>query len=90
MSDYVRSKVNSSKNKNSPFLYHEINEGDTHIQTYIVQWNELIGYNRRELSCMSETLRLRQEDAQALFLAEYADLLERKKKGCLTFVGEGR
>lgn len=90
MSDYVRSKVNSSKNKNTPFLYNEINEGDTHIQTYIVQWNELIGYNRRELSCMSETLRLRQEDAQALFLAEYAELLERKKKGCLTFVGERR
>lgn len=90
MSDYVRSKVNVSRGKYAPFLYQEINDGDTHIQAYIVQWNELIGYNRRELSCMSETLRLRQEDAQALFLTEYSGLLERRRKGYLTFVGDGR
>lgn len=88
ISDYARSRISSGKSKEEAFLYQEIDELDVNIKAYIVPWSELISFNRHALSCMSDTLRIKQVDAQAMFQAEYSSLMERKNRGRLSVVGE--
>lgn len=87
LSDYAKSQINSPKKENNePFLYKDIQESETNIKVYIAEWSELIAHNRNMLSCMSETLKTKQVNAQAMFLDEYADLIERKNKGRLSII----
>lgn len=87
LSDYARSQIHSPrKENNEPFLYKNMQEGETDIKVYIAEWSELIAQNRNLLSCMSETLKTKQVDAQTMFLEEYADLIDRKSKGRLSLI----
>lgn len=87
LSDYAKSQISSIKKENNePFLYKDIQEGETSIKVYIAEWSELIAHNRNMLSCMSEALKTKQVNAQAMFLNEYADLIERKNKGRLSII----
>ena len=87
LSQFARSQINTTcRDRNEPFLYKEIVNDEVNIKVYIVEWSELIAHNKLLLSSMSETLRIKQINAQALFLNEYKDLIERKNKGKLSII----
>ena len=87
LSQFARSQIHTTcRDRNEPFLYKEIVNDEVNIKVYIVEWSELIAHNKLLLSSMSETLRIKQINAQALFLNEYKDLIERKNKGKLSII----
>lgn len=87
LSDYAKSLISSLKKENNdPFLYKDIQQGETSIKVFIAEWSELIAHNRNLLSCMSESIKLKQVNAQAMFLNEYSDLIEPKKNGRLSII----
>jgi len=82
----ARIKIQSARKYNDdsdPFLYSTYQENGTHINLYIMEWNELISDNRKKLSYLSNSLEVKEEDVSEKFLKEYPELIDEKSRNRL-------
>ena len=54
------------------------------IKIYLMTWRELIDIDRQKLSYMSETLKVKEQNANEVFQKNYPDLVVFKTKSKLT------
>lgn len=79
-------KVQSARSKNDefdPFLFSTYQENGADIRLYVMEWSELISDNRKKLSYLSNSLKVKEEDVNEKFLKEYPELIDEKSKNRL-------
>lgn len=79
-------KLKGAQNQNGetdPFLYSVINEDGADVRLYIMNWADLINENRKRLSYLSESLKVKEGDVNEKFLREYPELVDEKSKNRL-------
>jgi hypothetical protein len=54
------------------------------IRIYMMTWSELIDIDRQKLTYMSDTLKVKEQNANDYFQKKYPDLLDFKTKSKLT------
>lgn len=84
LADFVKSQMNTSMaNKREPFLYKYFNQNGNDIKAYLLEWKQLVRYNKEKLSYASTSLKLNIFDVESVFMQEYYDLIEKKKSAQL-------
>ena len=87
LADFAKSQMCSSpKNDREPFLYKCRNQNDNDIKAYLLEWKQLVKYNKEMLSYASSSLKLNKFDVEAVFMQEYSDLIEKKSTAQLHIV----
>ncbi len=87
LADFAKSQLNSSTvNQKEPFLYKHINQNGNDIKAYLLEWKQLIKYNKELLSYASSSLKINKIDVEAVFMQEYSDLIEKRNNAQLRVV----
>lgn len=76
--------ISGRKDLNDPFLYRKMDRDGEDIKIYLMTWRELIDIDRQKLSYMSETLKVKEQNANEVFQKNYPDLVDFKTKSKLT------
>lgn len=80
----ARSMLKSGRNDpNEPFKYRTMTEDGEDIRIYIMTWRELIDIDRQKLTYMSDTLKVKEQNANEYFQKNYPDLVDYKNKSKL-------
>lgn len=72
------------KDPNDPFRYRTLSEDGEDIRIYMMTWQELIDIDRQRLTYMSDTLKVKEQDANDYFQKNYPELVDFKSKTKLT------
>lgn len=72
------------KDPNDPFRYRTLSEDGADIRIYMMTWQELIDIDRQRLTYMSDTLKVKEQDANDYFQKNYPELVDFKSKTKLT------
>lgn len=72
------------KDPNDPFKYRTMTEDGEDIRIYIMTWRELIDIDRQKLTYMSDTLKVKEQNANDYFQKNYPELVDFKTKSKLT------
>ena len=56
------------------------------IKAYLLEWKQLVKYNKELLAYASSSLKLNKFDVEAAFMQEYSDLIEKKSTAQLHVV----
>ena len=86
LSNGAKIKTQSARKYNDesdPFLYSTYQENGAYINLYIMEWSELISYNRKKLSYLSNSLEVKEEDVNEKFMKEYPELIDEKSRNRL-------
>lgn len=87
LADFAKSQMNTSTVNNiEPFLYRYRNQNGNDIKAYLLEWKQLIKYNKEKLSYASTSLKLNKFDVESAFLQEYSGLVEKKNTAQLHIV----
>ena len=87
LGDFAKSQLNSSNlNGSAPFLYKKNSQNGNDIEVYLIEWRQLVKYNKEKLSYSSTSLKMNKIDVESTFMQEYSDLLEKKNLGQLHVV----
>ena len=87
LADFAKSQMNSSSiNDREPFLYKSRNQNGNDIKAYLLEWKQLVKYNKEMLSYASSSLKLNKFDVESAFMQEYSDLIEKKTSAQLHVV----
>lgn len=87
LADFSKSQINTSTINNiEPFLYKYRNQNGNDIKAYLLEWKQLIKYNKEKLSYASTSLKLNKFDVESAFLQEYLGLVEKKSTARLHIV----
>ncbi len=79
LADFAKSQMNpSTVNSMEPFLYKYRKDNGNDIKAYLLEWKQLIKYNKEKLSYASSSLKLNRFDVESAFMQEYSDLVEKK------------
>lgn len=85
LTKYAKSIVTSRRNSyDKPFLYDVKTEKN--IEVYVMEWAELIEFNRRKLGYLSNQLNVKEKSVRQKFEEEYSELIEDKISARLTLV----
>jgi hypothetical protein len=71
------------KDPNDPFKYRTMTEDGEDIRIYMMTWRELIDIDRQKLTYMSDTLKVKEQNANEYFQKNYPDLVDYKNKSKL-------
>ena len=72
------------KDPNDPFKYRTMTEDGEDIRIYMMTWRELIDIDRQKLTYMSDTLKVKEQNANDYFHKKYPELVDFKTKSKLT------
>lgn len=72
------------KDPNDPFKYRTMTEDGEDIRIYMMTWRELIDIDRQKLTYMSDTLKVKEQNANEYFKKNYPELVDFKTKSKLT------
>lgn len=87
LADFAKSQMSSSPTSDrEPFLYKCRNLNGNDIKAYLLEWKQLVKYNKELLSYASSSLKLNKFDVEAAFMQEYSDLIEKKSTAQLHVV----
>lgn len=87
LADFAKSQMNTSTVNNiEPFLYRYRNQNGNDIKAYLLEWKQLIKYNKEKLSYASTSLKLNKFDVESAFLQEYSGLVEKKNTAQLHII----
>lgn len=87
LADFAKSQINfSSINDREPFLYKCRNQNGNDIKAYLLEWKQLVKYNKELLAYASSSLKLNKFDVEAAFMQEYSDFIEKKSTAQLHIV----
>lgn len=87
LADFAKSQMNTSTvNSMEPFLYKYRKDNGNDIKAYLLEWKQLIKYNKEKLSFASSSLKLNRFDVESAFMQEYSDLVEKKNTAKLHVV----
>lgn len=86
LADFAKSQMNSSTNDGEPFLYKCRNLNGNDIKAYLLEWKQLVKYNKEQLFYASSSLKLNKFDVESAFMQEYSDLIEKKNSAQLHVV----
>lgn len=85
LSKIAKSMAKSArKDPNDPFKYRTMDTDGEDIRIYVMTWGEIIDINRQKLTYMSETLRIKEQNANNYFQKKYSELVDFKTKSKLT------
>lgn len=70
----------NQNNETDPFLYSAINEDGADVRLYIMNWADLIAVNKKRLTYLSESLKVKEEDVNDKFLREYPELVDENSR----------
>lgn len=87
LADFAKSQMNTSiVNNMEPFLYKNRNQNGNDIKAYLLEWKQLIKYNKEMLSYASTSLKLNKFDVESAFMQEYSELIEKRNTAQLHIV----
>ncbi len=87
LADFAKSQMNSSPTSDrEPFLYKCRNQNGNDIKAYLLEWKQLVKYNKVLIVYASSSLKLNKFDVEAAFMQEYSDLIEKKSTAQLHVV----
>ena len=87
LSDYAKSQLNTSNEDiRDPYLYKKRYQNGNDIKAYLIEWRQLVQYNKDKLCYASTSLKLNKTDVEDAFLQEYSDLIEKKSTAQLHIV----
>ena len=87
LSDYAKSQLNSSNEDiRDPFMYKSRNQNGNDIKAYLMEWRQLVKYNKDRLCYASTSLKLNKTDVEEAFYQEYSGLIEKKNTAQLRIV----
>lgn len=87
LTDFAKSQMSSSMaNNREPFLYKTRNQNGNDIKAYLLEWKQLVKYNKELLFYASSSLQLNKFDVESAFMQEYSDLIEKKSSAQLHVV----
>lgn len=87
LADFAKSQMNSSPTSDrEPFLYKCRNQNGNDIKAYLLEWKQLVKYNKELIAYASSSLKLNKFDVEAAFMQEYSDLIEKKSTAQLHIV----
>lgn len=87
LADFAKSQMSSSPTSDrEPFLYKSRNQNSNDIKAYLLEWKQLVKYNKELLSYASTSLKINKIDVEAAFMQEYSDLIEKKSTAQLHIV----
>ena len=87
LSDYAKSQLNNSNEDiRNPFLYKSRNQNGNDIKAYLMEWRQLVKYNKDRLCYASTSLKLNKTDVEEAFFQEYSDLIEKRNTAQLRIV----
>ena len=87
LADFAKSQMSSSPTNNrEPFLYKCRNQNGNDIKAYLLEWKQLVKYNKELLAYASSSLKLNKFDVESAFLQEYSELIEKKSTAQLHIV----
>lgn len=87
LADFAKSQINfSSTNDRELFLYKCRNQNGNDIKAYLLEWKQLVRYNKELLAYASSSLKLNKFDVEAAFMQEYSDFIEKKSTAQLHIV----
>ena len=87
LADFAKSQMNSSTiTDRDPFLYTSRNQNGNDIKAYLLEWKQLVKYNKEMLSYASSSLKLNKFDVESAFMQEYSNLIEKKNSAQLHVV----
>ena len=79
LSDYAKSQLNTSNEDiRDPYLYKKRYQNGNDIKAYLIEWRQLVQYNKDKLCYASTSLKLNKTDVEDAFLQEYSDMIEKK------------
>jgi hypothetical protein len=78
------------KDPNDPFKYRTMTEDGEDIRIYMMTWRELIDIDRQKLTYMSDTLKVKEQNANEYFQKNYPELVDFKTKSRLTLQKLGK
>ena len=65
---FAKSQINGNKlNEKVPFLYKTINDNNSDIQIYVMEWAELINKNQMQLSYLNNSLNVEKRNVLEIF-----------------------
>lgn len=87
LADFAKSQMSSSPTSDrEPFFYKCRNQNGNDIKAYLLEWKQLVKYNKELLAYASSSLKLNKFDVEAAFMQEYSDLIEKKSTAQLHVV----
>lgn len=86
LSDFAKSQISSSSKDREPFLYKNRNQNGNNIKAYLLEWKQLVRYNKELLSYASTSLKLNKIDVESAFMQEYSEFIEKKNTAQLHVV----
>ena len=76
ITDFAKSQINGNKlNERVPFLYKTINDNNSDIQIYVMEWSELISRNQMQLSYLNNSLNVENRSVLEMFEELYPEYL---------------
>lgn len=87
LADFSKSQMSSSLTKDKEnFLYKCSYLNGNDIKAYLLEWKQLVKYNKDMLTYASSSLKLNKFEVEAVFMQEYSELIEKKNTAQLHVV----